>query len=112
METPLSYILRRLVWYATCSVSIEHIEQQSNRATEHSVGYVTQRSAILAAGRDERRRYLTFCLRPYYTGVTFRVAANNGYLLHATQELQKVTDLMMRASRHGMLEIADKGASS
>lgn len=46
------------------------------------------------------------------SGVTFRVAANNGYLLHVTQELQKVTDLMMRASRHGMLKIADTGASS
>ena len=56
METPLSYIQRRLVWYATCSVSTEHTEQQSNRATEHSAGHVTQRSAVLAAGRDERRR--------------------------------------------------------
>ena len=53
--------------YATCSVSTEHTEQQSNRATEHSAGHVTQRSAVLAAGRDERRRYLTFCLRPYHT---------------------------------------------
>ena len=52
---------------ATCSVSTEHIEQQSNRATEHSAGHVTQRSAVLAAGRDERRRYLTVCLRPHYS---------------------------------------------
>jgi hypothetical protein len=50
----------------TCSISIEHTEQQSNRATEHSAGHVTQRSAVLAAGRNERRRYLTFCLRPYH----------------------------------------------
>ena len=57
---------------ATCSVSTEHTEQQSNRATEHSAGHVTQRSAVLAAGRDERRRYLTFCLRPHYTGKGFR----------------------------------------
>lgn len=38
--------------YATCSVSTEHTEhteQQSNRATEHSAGHVTQRSAVLAA---------------------------------------------------------------
>ena len=54
------------MWYATCSVSTEHTEQQSNRATEHSAGHVTQRSAVLAAGRDERRRYLTFCLRLYH----------------------------------------------
>jgi hypothetical protein len=45
-------------------------EQQSNRATEHSAGHVIQRSAVLAAGRDERRRYLTFCLRPYYSILT------------------------------------------
>jgi hypothetical protein len=38
-------------------------EQQS---TEHSAGHVTRRSAVLAAGRDERRCYLTFCLRPHY----------------------------------------------
>ena len=42
--------------YATCPVSTEHTEQQSNRATEHSAGHVTQRSAVLAAGRDDRRR--------------------------------------------------------
>ena len=35
--------------YATCSVSTEHIEQQSNRATEHSAGHVTQRSAGLGS---------------------------------------------------------------
>ena len=52
--------------YATCSVSTEHTEQQSNRATEHSAGHVTTCSVVLAAGRDERRRYLTFCLRPYH----------------------------------------------
>jgi hypothetical protein len=68
MELQLSYIPRRLVRSATGSVSIEHTEQQSNRATEHSAGHVTQRSAVLAAGRDERRRYLTFCLRPYHIG--------------------------------------------
>ena len=66
METLLSYILRRLVRYATCSVSTEHTEQQSNRATEHSAGHVTHRSAVLAASRDERRRIQTFCLRPHY----------------------------------------------
>jgi hypothetical protein len=42
-------------------------EQQRNRATEHSAGHVVARSAVLAAGRDERRRYLTSCLRPHYT---------------------------------------------
>ena len=67
METPLSYIPRRLVRYATCSVSTEHTEQQSNRATEHSAGHVTHLSAVLAAGRDGRRRIQTFCLRPHYT---------------------------------------------
>ena len=71
MELQLSYIPRRLVRSATCSVSIEHTEQQSNRATEHSAGHVTQRSAVLAAGRDERRRYLTLCLRPYHTNARF-----------------------------------------
>jgi hypothetical protein len=45
----------RLVRYAICSVSTEHTEQQSNRATEHSAGHVTHRSAVLAAGRNERR---------------------------------------------------------
>ena len=47
-------------------MSTEHTEQQSNRATEHSAGHVTHRSAVLAAGRDERRRIKTFCLRPHY----------------------------------------------
>jgi hypothetical protein len=47
-------------------MSTEHTEQQSNRAIEYSVGHVTYRSAVLAAGRNERRYYLTFCLRPYY----------------------------------------------
>lgn len=28
---------------------------QSSRATEHSAGHVTQRFAVLAAGRNERR---------------------------------------------------------
>jgi len=37
--------------YAACSVSKEHTEQQSNRATEHSTAHVTHRSAVLAAGR-------------------------------------------------------------
>ena len=50
MELQLSYILRRLVRYATCSVSTEHTEQQSNRATEHSAGHVTHRSACLGSG--------------------------------------------------------------
>jgi hypothetical protein len=40
---------------ATCSVSTERSEQQSNRATERSAGHVTHRSAVLAAGRNERR---------------------------------------------------------
>ena len=60
------------MWYATCSVSTEHTEQQSNIATEHSAGHVTHRSAVLAAGRDERRRYLTFCLRPHYSKAEVR----------------------------------------
>lgn len=47
-----SYIQRRLVGSTTCSVSTEHTEQQSNRATEHSAGHVTHRSAV----GDERRR--------------------------------------------------------
>jgi hypothetical protein len=59
METLPSYILRRLVRHAACSVSTEHTEQQSNRATEHSAGHVTHRSAVLAAGRDARRRMQT-----------------------------------------------------
>ena len=53
--------------YAICSVSTEHTEQQSNRATEHSAGHVTHRSAVLAAGRDERRRIRTYCLGHHYT---------------------------------------------
>jgi hypothetical protein len=59
MELQLSYIPRRLVRHAACSVSTEHTEQQSNRATEHSAGHVTHRSAVLAAGRNERRRMQT-----------------------------------------------------
>jgi hypothetical protein len=55
------------VRYATCSVSPERAEQQSNRATEHSAGHVTLRSAVLAVGRDERRRIQTFCLRPHHS---------------------------------------------
>jgi hypothetical protein len=35
--------------YATCSVSTERTEQQSNRATEHSAGHVTHRSAGLGS---------------------------------------------------------------
>jgi hypothetical protein len=46
------------------------------------------------------------------SGVTFRVAANNGHLSHITQELQKITNLMVRASRHGMSEMPDTEASS
>lgn len=33
--------IHRLVRCATCSVSTEHIEQQSSRAIEHSAGHVT-----------------------------------------------------------------------
>ena len=52
--------------YATCSVSTEHTEQQSNRATEHSAGYVIYHSAVLAASRDERRRIRIYYLEYYY----------------------------------------------
>ena len=69
MELQLSYIPKRLVRYATCSVSTEHTEQQSNRVTEHSAGHVTHRSAVLAAGRDERRRIQTRCLGHHYIGL-------------------------------------------
>jgi hypothetical protein len=61
------------VRYAICSVSTEHTEQQSNRATEHSAGHVTHRSAVLAAGRDERRRIRTHCLGHHYTHVKVTV---------------------------------------
>jgi hypothetical protein len=65
--TPTILYTKETREYATCSVSTERTEQQSNRATEHSAGHVTHRSAGLAAGRDERRRIQTSCLRPYYT---------------------------------------------
>jgi hypothetical protein len=54
---------------AACSVSTEHTEQQSNRATEHSAGHVTHRSAVLAAGRNERR-----CIQTMLPGVSLQGA--------------------------------------
>jgi hypothetical protein len=49
--TPAILYTKETCGYATCSVSTEHTEQQSNRATEHSAGHVTQRSPVLAGGR-------------------------------------------------------------
>ena len=65
--TPTILYTKETRGYATCSVSTEHTEQQSNRATEHSAGHVTHRSAVLAAGRDGRRRIQTSCLGHHYT---------------------------------------------
>jgi hypothetical protein len=64
--TPTILYTKETREYATCSVSTERTEQQSNRATEHSAGHVTHSSAGLAAGRDERRRIQTSCLRLYH----------------------------------------------
>jgi hypothetical protein len=55
MELRLSYIPRRLVYPVLCSVSTEHTEQQSNRATEHFAGQVTHRSAAWQLIVRERR---------------------------------------------------------
>lgn len=65
--TPTILYTKEARGYATCSVSTEHTEQQSNRATEHSAGHVT--IALLSWQMDisERRRYTTFCLRLCYT---------------------------------------------
>ena len=65
--TPTILYTKETREYAICSVSTEHTEQQSNRATEHSAGHVTHRSAVLAAGRDERRRIRTHYLGHHYT---------------------------------------------
>jgi hypothetical protein len=67
--TPTILYTKETREHATCSVSTERTEQQSNRATEHSAGHVTYYSAVLAAGRDERRRIQTSCLRPHYRRV-------------------------------------------
>jgi hypothetical protein len=55
------------VWHAACSVSTEHTEQQSNRATEHSAYHVTAALLSWQLGSDERRRSLSCCLGHHYT---------------------------------------------
>jgi hypothetical protein len=71
MEHQLSYIPRRL--REACSLLCVH---RAYRATEHSAGHVTHRSAVLAAGRNERRCSPTFCLRPHHRLALARLGAN------------------------------------
>jgi hypothetical protein len=60
---------------AACSVSTEHTEQQSNRATEHSAGHVTHRSAVLAAGRNER-----CCIQTMLPGASLQLSPETEYI--------------------------------
>ena len=78
MELPLSYIPRRLVASASCSVPTEHTEQQSNRATEQQSNRALCRSRDFCSVRlssawqsklQLRRLGVALCLRlPLHTG--------------------------------------------
>ena len=74
--------------YVTYSMSTEHIEQQSNRATEHSTGHVTHRSAVLVAGRDEHRRIRTHCLGHHYKNVEIHLPVRNNSSIRNTSFIQ------------------------
>jgi hypothetical protein len=65
------------------------------------VGYF----AYISSTKDDPNGVTAACVEADQdgAGVTFRVAANNGCLSHIVKELQAVADIMMRASKHGMV---------
>jgi hypothetical protein len=54
------------VYPVLCPVSTERTEQQSNRATEHSVGHVTYRSAAWQLVVANVATLLILCLRHHH----------------------------------------------
>jgi hypothetical protein len=66
--------------------------------------------SYISSMKDDPNGVTAVCMEADYNtgGIAFRVATNTGYPSHIIQQLQMVADIMVRASKRGMLPKFDQ----